>query len=229
VALVAGCATAPPANTLGAPSSATAVATIAETAAPTATGASAPSSASPAGTPPVPLVELPDPDTPFIAADVLDAMRASRRPGGVPDQLETAAIGGAIADRLWTLSGEPWPEMTVAGSCGSHTCTVEVGGVPHGAPGEDLYVFSVDPATASVTPVESTLRGVPAELLPELDAATRELWDGDLDGLALSSVRWLAPPDGPAVVLAYRSGGEEGAPAVDLLLDLATGTIEPVR
>ena len=55
----------------------------------------------------IPGLALPQPGPAFDAATLLDAMRTSRRPGGVPDQLETA-IAATLAETLWTYGGEPW-------------------------------------------------------------------------------------------------------------------------
>ena len=43
-----------------------------------------------------------------------------------------------------------------------------------------------------------------------------------LDGLLLTSARWLPPPDGGQFVLAYRGDGEEGSCGLDLTLDAVT-------
>ncbi len=161
--------------------------------------------------------------------DVLEAMRSSRRPGGVPDELETAAVAAAIAERTFTFDGDPWRDITASGSCGPSICTIELAGAPQGAVGDDVYVFTVDRPSGTVALSESNLRGLPAELLPALDRAARDTWSGDLEDLALLSVRWLPPPEEDVFVLSYRSGGEEGAPALDLRLDLPRGTAEPVR
>ncbi len=176
-----------------------------------------------------PTVALPEPGLPFGMTDVLNAMQNSRRPGGVPDQVETQAIATAIAERTFTFDGDPWLAMTASGSCSATSCTVEIAGAPSGALGEDVYVFTVDTASGAVALSDSNLRGLPEALLPELDAAARGTWNGDLDGLILASARWLPPPDRHVVILSYRSGGEEGAPAIDLRLDVARGTAAPVN
>ncbi|HEX2884697.1 MAG TPA: hypothetical protein VHQ42_09000, partial [Candidatus Limnocylindria bacterium] len=46
---------------------------------------------------------LPGPGQPLDGDGVLAAMRASRRPGGVPDQLETEPIARRIAESVWTI------------------------------------------------------------------------------------------------------------------------------
>lgn len=152
-------------------------------------------------------------------------MRASRRPGGVPDQLETEAIAGAVAERLWTLDGQPWPEVVVGGSCGPAQCTLEVAGTPPGALGEDLYVFSVDLASGSVELVDASLRGLPAGLALQLDEVARGIASNELLYMELASVRWLPPPDEGSFILAYRTGGEEGSCGLDANLDATTGII----
>lgn len=199
----------------------------------TASARPAPSPASavptaPATPEPTPLVALPVAGRPYDAADLLDAMRASRRPGGVPDAVETEAIATAMAAEIWTFDGAPWPSIDAGGSCGPQECTIEVAGAAPGALGEDLYVFSIRPASGTVSILDASLRGLPAALLPDLDEAARTVSVEDLDDLVLGSARWLPPPGAGRFVLAYRSGGEEGSPAVDVLLDVIEGTAVPI-
>ncbi|HEX7197446.1 MAG TPA: hypothetical protein VF364_11515, partial [Candidatus Limnocylindria bacterium] len=52
--------------------------------------------------------DLPEAGRPFDAEAILAAMRDSRRPGGVPDEMQTDAIAAAVADAIWTIDGEPW-------------------------------------------------------------------------------------------------------------------------
>jgi len=153
-------------------------------------------------------------------------MRESRRPGGVPDTLETPAIAAAVAERLWTFGPGGWATSSVGGGCGPQVCSLEVGGTAEGALGEDLYVFTIDPASGAVSLMDASLGGTPAELVEALDAAARETWEGSLQGLGLASIAWQPPPDEGTFILTYRSGGEEGSPGVTLLLDVIEGTAE---
>jgi len=170
------------------------------------------------------------PGRPYDADAVLTAMRQSRRPGGVPDVLETEPIAAAIADELWTWSGEPWTSLTVGGACGPERCSIDVAGAPAEAVGDDLYQLSVSLADGAVTVVGTELRGYPPDLEARLDAIARAGAGGDqLEGLALQRARWLPPPDDGRFVLAYRSGGEEGSPAADVTVDLEAGTVIGMR
>ncbi len=165
-------------------------------------------------------VALPDPGRPFDATTILEAMRDSRRPGGVPDELETDAIATALADAIWTMDGEPWTTMSTGGSCGPQSCTLEIAGAGTGAPGEDLWVFEVSPDIGDVGVMSADLRSVPSELVDQLDALTRFLFDRrPLADLALTNVRWLPPPDESQFVLSYRSSGEEGSCGADITVD----------
>ena len=137
----------------------------------------------------------------------------------MPDELETDAITAAVAEQFWTYDGTVWPELVMGGSCGPATCTLEAAGTPPAALGEDLYVFTVTPGDARVELAEATLRGLPADLLPALDAAAQETGAAQLEGMSLLSARWLPPPDEGRFVLAYRSGGEEGSCSLDVTLD----------
>lgn len=170
-------------------------------------------------------------DRPYGAADILAAMASSRRPGGIPEQLQTTPIADAIASQVWTYDGTPWPAITTSGSCGPQTCTLDVSGVPDGGAGEDLYTFSIIPADATVELLVADLHGYPAALKTDLDAVARAGVDPDrLAGLALVGARWLAPPRAGQFVLSYRSGGEEGSPALDVTVDLrASRVLEVAR
>ena len=181
---------------------------------------------SPTAVPSTAPLELGEPGQPFDAAELLEAMRSSPRPGGVPDELETEAVAAALADRIWTFSGAPWPEIVAGGSCGPEHCTLEVAGAPPGALGEDLYVFGIVPATGDVELERAELRGLPQLLLTQLEALAVGAMPADaLAGLRLTSVRWLTPPDDGMFVLSFRSGGDELSCGVDLTLDAPRASV----
>ncbi len=181
-------------------------ATSGETGDPSATGSGATS--------------LPEAGQPYSGAEILDAMRDSRRPGGVPDELETDAVASAIADAIWTFDGQPWSAMAIGASCGAPSCSVEVVGTRDDASGEDVWTFEAVPDEEDVELIASDLTATPDDVVTELDRVARQLVPiGTLDDLALASTRWLAPPDNGAFVLAYRSGNEELSCAVDIALD----------
>jgi hypothetical protein len=166
------------------------------------------------------------PGTPYSAADLLDAMRASRRPGGVPDQLETEEIASAIAAQAWTWDGEPWETITVGAACGPDGCSLDLSGAPPGEDGTDLYSFTVDPASGEVQLRDTDLHGHPSAVQELLDATARTAIGADrLEGMALVGSRWLPPPEAGRYWLAYRSGGEEGSPGLDVLLDAGSGEV----
>jgi hypothetical protein len=194
-------------------------------ASPTVDESTAPASSSAA---PTPLVAVEAPGQPYDAEDVLALMLESRRPGGVPDQVETPEIAAAVAEQIWTIGGRPWAVASIGGSCGPERCDLEVAGSPGGVAGEDLYLFGVDPSTGSVELLQSVLLGLDPETVSELDRLVRERYEGDLGDYGLSTVRWLPPPDVGRFVLAYRSGGEEGSPALDLVFDAVTGEVSPL-
>ncbi len=148
-------------------------------------------------------------------------MKASRRPGGVPQALQTVAIAEQLATAMWTFDGAPWPTLTVSASCGAEECTIDLSGTPDGAAGEDLYTFSVTPADGTVELLVADLHGYPAALDGALDGIARAgVTTEQLSGLALVGGRWLPPPRDGQFVLSYRSGGEEGSPALDVTVDL---------
>lgn len=201
-------------------------------ASPTPTGSAATALASPSIQASAEASVAPEAGRPYDAEDILAAMRDSRRPGGVPDEIQTETIAAAIAAEVWTWSAEPWETIAASGGCGPATCTLELAGAPPDAAGVDLYTFEIDPAGESVSLSASDLHGYPAALEPQLDAAAREdVPAAELEGLALAAAAWLPPPDSGRFRLAYRSGGEEGAPGLDVVLELGSGevlSVEPV-
>lgn len=196
--------------------------------APDASAATA--SAAPSVAPSVSAGTLATPGTPYGAEDVLAAMRDSRRPGGVPDELETDAVAAAVAEQLWTWDGEQWATWTAGGSCGPGTCSLDVAGSPPGDAGTDLYTFEIDRGSGAVTLAGTDLHGHPPDLDARLDAVARGALDPDrLAGLSLVGVRWLPPPETDRYWLAYRTGGEEGSPRLDVIVDLASGDVFEVE
>ena len=166
------------------------------------------------------------PGQPLTATDVLEAMRDSRRPGGVPEELWTDDIASAVADLVWTFDGRPWDAIAASGSCGGATCTLELAGSQEDAAGEDVWVFEVQPAAGAVSVASADLHAVPADRVDALDSAARAAAGDDLpDDLALTAVRWLPPPD-TGFTLAYRSGDEEGSCSVDVVLDATASRVE---
>jgi hypothetical protein len=184
-------------------------------------------SRSPAPSPEPVVIPLHEPGQPFDADTLLAAMRDSRRPGGVSGEIATEAVAAELADSVWTVDGEPWTTMSVGGSCGPQTCTLELAGAAAGAVGEDLWIFEVTPATGAVDVVTADLRSLPADLFARLDETARaSLPSDELEGLDLTNLRWLPPPDETQFVLSYRSGGEEGEPCgMDVTLDAAVPEI----
>lgn len=193
-------------------------------------GSSPRSQLAPTATPTIPSTSAeatplgPLPARPYDGAAVLQAMRDSRRPGGVPSELQTDEIAAAVANELWTWNGERWPQLVVGGSCGPASCSLEVAGTPANAAGADLYVLSVDPDSAAVTVESSDLHGYPAQLDAQLQAIAQEVAPDAIAGLHFASAQWL-PANASQYLLAYRSGGEEGSPGVDLLIDAASRTL----
>jgi len=172
-------------------------------------------------------LEIPEPGRPFDAATILEAMSGSRRPGGVPNQLETDAIAAALAQQLWTMDGEPWTTMSISASCGPVRCTLDVAGSRSGSLGDDLYAFEIIPAGGEVAPISTDLRSLPPDVAAVLDRLAREAEPriGN-DGLVLASARWMAPPDHETFELSYRSGNEEGFCELELALDIEAEGVE---
>lgn len=173
-----------------------------------------------------PVNSLTQPGRPYDAAAILAAMRGSRRPGGVPAAVQTDEVASAVAESIWTWDGDPWRVIAVGGSCGPASCLLDVAGSPAASAGADLYSFSVDPDGGSVELLTADLHGYPAALDARLDEVARAGIDPvRLADLALVGARWLPPPEAGRYWLAYRSGGEEGAPGLDVLVDLEAGEV----
>ena len=166
---------------------------------------------------------------PFDAEDILQAMRDSVRPGGVAAELQTEAIAAAVADTIWTLQGDRWDAIASSGACDPDTCTLEVAGSAAGDAGEDVWVLSVDPATADVEVVNADLHAIPTTAAEAIDRLARAAEGGAaLDDLLLTSVRWHPPPDDGTFALAYRSGDEEESCSIDVRLDIVSGELTEV-
>lgn len=161
---------------------------------------------------------------PYDGAEILDAMRSSRRPGGVPDALETDPVAQAVAERLWTIDGTAWDTIAASGSCTSATaCRLELSGSRSGWLGEDVWVLDVDPSVPTIGVADTTLGSVPPGVATDLEGLAASLVD--LEGLGLTSVRWTPPPDDERFELSYRDAGEEGGCTVELALDAVAGMI----
>lgn len=183
---------------------------------PTMSGSPTPSSTPPSASP----------GRPYDAEGILAVMRDSHRPDSLPATLQTDAVAAAIAAEAWTWDGRPWDGISVSGSCGPSTCNLELAGASTDAAGTDLYSFSIDLESGMVSLTATDLHGYPIELEPAMDATARAgVPVAELDGLALVAARWLPPPRTDAYWLSYRSGGEEGARALDVLVDLSSGEV----
>jgi hypothetical protein len=168
----------------------------------------------------------PDPGQPYDATAILDAMRTSPRPDGVPTELQTDAIAGSIAGAIWTVDGEPWDRILIGASCGDPACLVEVAGSRDGADADDVWTFSVDPLSGEVSVAADELRAIPRDLVEALDRRVRSLLEEtDLAEMVLTAAVWQPPPDADRFELSYRSGGEEGSCGLDVVFDAALGEI----
>jgi hypothetical protein len=167
------------------------------------------------------------PGRPFDAADILAAMRGSRRPGGVPDVLETDAVAGAVAAEIWTIDGEPWADVAAGGSCGPVRCTLDLSGRHRGAAGEDVWMLEVIPASGDVAVLDTNLGSLPPGVVADLDRVARaQDRRPDAADLILTGVRWSGPQQEARFQLSYRSGDEEGTCELELEVDTEGETAE---
>jgi hypothetical protein len=157
-------------------------------------------------------------------------MAGSRRPGGVPDRIETTAVAAQLAAAIWTYDGRPYPSLVIGGSCGATSCTVEVSGQPLGAAGADLFNLSVAQPGGAVTLAATDLHGYPSGLDARIEAVARAGVDADrLAGLVYRAASWQLPPRSGWFWAAFRSGGEEGSPGLDVLVDLPAHAVIETR
>lgn len=171
-------------------------------------------------------IALPVPGRPYDSEDLLGAMRDSRRPGGVPAELQDERIAAEMARLLFTFDGEPWDAIVAGGSCGPSACTLELSGGRADQAGEDAWVFSVDPVGGVMQVVSADLHAMPNATAAALDRWARLLDEtGMLEGLDYTAVRWLPPPAEGRFLLSYRSGDEEESCSIDLELDAGAGRI----
>lgn len=163
---------------------------------------------------------------PYQAGDILEAMRTSRRPGGVPEELQTDAIASHVAAAIWTIDGQPWTTMAIGGSCGPTECTLDVSGSHAG--GEDAWTFLVIPSEPRVETLTSQIATGP-ELAARADAHVRASTIGpEVTNLILASATWEPPPQAGVMRLAYREGNEEGSCGRDVLVEVLTGRVSLV-
>lgn len=174
---------------------------------------------------PAPTLELPELGQPYDAADILDLMAASRRPGGVPAALQTDAVARQVASAIWTYRGARWVTSAAGGTCGPSVCTLELAGTLEGGQDEDLWVFEVAGDAAALVTAE--LRAMPPQLVEELDAIARAVEPAiDRHELVLGTATWLLPANRGHFRLSYRSGGEEGSCRLDVIIDAGDGSLE---
>ena len=165
------------------------------------------------------------PGRPLDATAILEAMRDSRRPGGVPDELQTDAIAGELADLIWTVDGEQWSTMSVGGSCGAQMCALEIAGAHPDSQGDDVWAFEIAPDSEGVEVVSTELRSLTPDRVDQLDEMTRSMFPG-LESQNLTSARWLPPPDDSQFVLSYRDSSEERSGCgADITVDAVMRTI----
>ncbi len=171
-----------------------------------------------------------EPGQPYDAAEILEAMRTSPRPDGVPHDVETDAVAGAIAEAIWTFDGASWDELVIGGSCAADSCLVEVAGSVAGTAGDDLWTFAVDPGSGEVTIETAELGAIPTATVEDLDELARSLVGAaELDGMLLTTATWQPPPTADHYTLSYRSGGEEGSCGLELDIDTAAEEIVDQR
>ena len=170
-----------------------------------------------------------EPGRPFDGETILTAMRESRRPGGVPDGIETPAIAADVAEIITTFDGEPWSTLSIGGSCGPSACTLDVSGSRPDALGEDVWALSVEATTGQVSVIDSQLGSVPHDVVELADQAVRASRSGmQVTDMVIGAVSWTPPPQA-RLVLAYRSGDEEGSCRRDVSVDTTSGSVELVR
>ena len=203
---------------------------------PSATDAGA-SKASPAGSPstsvapsPSPAADLPG--RPYDGATLLALMRAQRQPA-LDASLVREDVANAMAQQVWTYDGMPYQATLFEAACEGPTCTVGLTGLPAFATDPtfaDTYRWVLDPGSAALQPEGAwpSLSGYPHELDAELAAEAQRLdTDGRLDGLQLSSARWVSDAGRRTFQLQF-DDGLDPASGVSVLLNRTDQVLEPV-
>ena len=154
----------------------------------------------------------------------MTAMRDSRRPGGVPDQLETEQIAAAVAAAVVTFDGLPWTTMAASGSCGTDSCTLELAGTRPDSLGDDVWIFDVRPADGTV----AVTIGRAARRCRTSCCRHSTSWPGRSSRLRAWRASCSRAPGGSPrrtaeqFALSYRGDGEEGSCGLDVTLDAVT-------
>lgn len=164
------------------------------------------------------------PGAPYDGEEILAAMRASTRPGGVAPEIATSEVAARVAESLLTIDGEPWTAFSISGSCAASICSLEVVGVRDDAAGEDVWRFAVDPSTGATEVSDRDLGATPETIVAALDRSARALVELPAS-VFLASARWMPAVGDGAFALAYRSGNEEESCLVDIELDAARSEI----
>ena len=204
-----------------------------------ASGCAAPQPTTPSLTPSAlptlesgPRISLPEPGRPYSGPDIL-AFLTEATPDRVPHELVRPEVADALAEQVWTFDGRPYRAVAVGADCDAIACHLSLQGAPATDNPEarnDAYRFDVDPDSLVVTPQQSDLAALPAELNPQLDAMARAAVPAErLHGLAYVSATWLPPPEFGRFELTYDDGGLEGSRALEVLVDARLGAVIIVR
>jgi hypothetical protein len=173
-----------------------------------------------------------EPGQPYVAEDLASYINAA--PVGFPTALRTPAVAEALADRIWTFDGQPYRDLWLAGSCENGACEFSATGVPAFARSADVvdaYFLKVNLGSGLFSDGgRPSLKGLPSELVPRLDAIARA---HDAAALladeALLGATWEIPPPAGTFLLRYGRGLEEGDPAAFVTVSLPDEKVLSIR
>jgi hypothetical protein len=168
------------------------------------------------------------PGVPYSATDIEALLQGA--PRGFPPELKTPETAAAFASRIWSFDGRPFRTLWFDGSCESGRCEINATGLPAFAPtvdDVDVFTLVLDQSNGIYSePSPPSLRGLPPDLAPKLDALARSLdTQGQFKSKSLLGVEWLIPPPDDAFALRYGNGNEEQDPTAVVVLSRSLGRI----
>jgi hypothetical protein len=162
---------------------------------------------------------LPDPGTPYTGAELLNLLNFTPVP--LPPPMTSLAAMELIAHEIWTWDGARYDDLSLSGSCGQDTCTVEIGGGRSGARGSDVHGVVVAVPDLVTRSAGHSLSAYPAALDPKLEDLARQLVAPQLlRRMTYRGAQWHLRPEPDQYTLTFAVDDTEGSPGKRVTLDL---------
>jgi len=170
----------------------------------------------------------PLPGTPYSGAEILNLLNFTPVP--FPQALTNATATNLIAGAIWTYDGTKYDDLSLRGSCGEHTCGVDVSGQRTDASGSDTHSLAIDLADLTLRSVTHDLGGYPAALDPKLEDVARQLVEPRvLRGMTYRGASWHLPPAFDRYTLTFAVDDTEKSPGKRVTLDFSTETVVSIE